>query len=190
MSNSIDWASILKKAKKRMEDSDMQKSIEKTVDNIVLNFGATSEKNPPNPLEAAKSFIEVLQAEIQSHAGISASDGGLGSTAVTSLTQLTHGSPVKVGKNSYQIEVSFAGNLHRDSLYQSGYPDGVENIAALLNTGYDASKGVYGTWHGEKIASLQHRNGAGFIESAVRTFMANYAKNYGVIGIEIDDVYK
>lgn len=190
MSSPIDWDSIFDKAKRRMGDSDMQKRLEKVVDNVVLNFVAASGGSPPNPSDAAKRFIEVLQAEIQSHAGMSVSSGGLGSTAVDSLIQLTHGNPVKVGRNSYQIAVSFADNLHRDSLYQSGYPDGVENIAALLNTGYDAGKRVYGTWHGEKIASLQHRDGARFIESAIRTFMANDAKNYGVIDIEVDDVYK
>lgn len=190
MSSSINWSSILGKAKKYMGRADAQKRIEKVVDNVMLNFVSKSGNTLFNPSDAAQRFIEVLQDEIHSHAGMTVSDGGLGATAVESLTRLEHGSPVKVGKNSYQISISFSDNLHRDSLYSSGYPDGVENIAALLNTGYTADKRVYGTWHGKKIGSLQDRSGARFIESAIRTFMANDAKNYGVVDIEVDDIYK
>lgn len=187
--NSINWDSIFDKAQKRMGDSDMQARIDGIIDKAILKFSA-SPNSPPVPSEAAKKFIEVLQAEIQSHAGIEPSTGGLGATAVASLMQLSHDEPVKVGRNSYQISVSFDENLHRESLYPKGYPEGVDNIAALLNSGYDAGKRVYGIWHGNKIHSLTHRDGAHFIESAIRTFMADYASKYGVVGIEVDDVYK
>ena len=186
---SINWDSIFDKAKKRMSDHDMQKRIDWVIDKVILNF-SSSPGSPPAPSEAAKKFIEVLQAEIRSHAGMEPSVGGLGATAVTSLTQLSHGEPVKVGRSSYQISVSFDDNLHRESLYPKGYPEGVDNIAALLNSGYDAGKRVYGVWHGNKIHSLTHRDGTHFIESAIRTFMADYASKYGVVGIEVDDVYK
>lgn len=187
----INMESILAKAQKCMVSNEMQRRLERKVDEVVFNFTAVSGGGvPPNPTDAAKRFIEVLTGEIQSSAGMSASSGELGATAVAALSQLTHGDPVKVGRNRYQISVSFTGNLHRESLYQRGYPSGVSNIAALLNAGYDADKRVYGTWHGDKIGSLQHRSGAQFIESAIRAFMANDAKNYGVINIEVDDAYK
>lgn len=192
MSSPIDWDSIFDKAKRRMGDSDMQKRLEKVVDNVVLNFAAASGGSPPNPSDAAKRFIEVLQAEIQSHAGMSASSGGLGSTAIDALIKLEHGAPVKVGRNRYQIEVRFTEDLRRDSLDPSVFDD-IDNIAALLNSGYSAAKTVYGIWLGHSpwnIPSLQHRDGAHFIENAIRNFMANYAHEYGVIDIEVDDVYK
>ena len=184
--NSINWDSILTKAKKRMEDSDMQERIYSIIDKVVLTLSSSKY----SPEEAAKQFIDVLRNEIQSRSGMSPSSGGLGVTAIASLTRLSHGVPVKVGRNSYQISVSFDDNLHRDSLYPSGYPDGVENIAALLNSGYDASKRAYGMWHGHETHGIKHRDGARFIESAIRTFMADYAKKYGVVNIEVDDAYK
>lgn len=177
-------ASILGKAKEAMNSSNVQKRLEQKVDTIILKGGSSFD-----PIAAAKRFMDILQAEIQSHAGMSAADGDLGATAIASLTQLEHGAPIKVGKNMYQISVSFSDNLHRESLYSSGWPEGVENIAALLNTGYDASKRVYGIWNGKKTTSVQNRIGARFIEGAIRTFMADEAKTYGVVDIKPDDVY-
>ena len=195
MSPSINWGSIIAKAQERMSKSDMQKRVGAHVDNIVLNFVASPKGTVVNPRRAAQKFIEVLQAEVQSCAGMSAADGGLGDTAVAALTQLTHGEPQKVGFNRYQISVSFKGKLERDSLDPS-YFDGVDNIAAVLNKGYSAKHTVYGTWPGHGYAdvfnmpSLRERAGAHFIESAIRSYMANYAHEYGVVDIEVDEVYK
>ena len=191
----IDMNSILAKAKKATNSSAFQKKLETKVDTMLLGGGViASGRNVTiyGTSMAAAKFIEVLQAEIQSHAGLSASSGGLGSTAIDALIKLEHGAPVKVGRNRYQIEVRFTEDLRRDSLDPSVF-DGIDNIAALLNNGYSAAKTVYGIWLGHSpwnIPSLQHRDGAHFIENAIRNFMANYAHEYGVIDIEVDDVYK
>lgn len=202
--SAIDMKSILSKAQKAIHSSEFQKRIEQKVDVMVMTGGASSTHNTASGRTAtiyganmaASKFIEVLQNEIKSHAisagGGGFSAGGLGATAVDALIKLEHGRPVKVGKNRYQIGVWFTEDLSRESLAPGKY-SGVENIAALLNSGYSAGHQVYGIWKGhgdERRASLVERDGAHFIENAIRDYMNNYAKDYGVIDIEIDDVYK
>ena len=148
---------------------------------------------------AADKFIEVLQNEIQSHAVAEGGGGlngrGLGATAVSALTKLQHGAPIKIGKNRYEIEVWFSDDLSRDSLAPDFY-DGIDNIAALLNKGYSAANTVYGIWSGHgyggsfNIPSLREREGLHFIESAIRNYMANYALDYGVVDIKVDSIYE
>lgn len=200
--SSIDMQSILTKAKKAMGTSKFQKQIEAKVDDIMMYGGVTKQGHVATiygTSMAAAKFIEVLQNEIKSNAmadgGGGLSGRGLGATAVSALTKLQHGDPVKVGKNRYQIAIWFSDDLHRDSLAPDHY-DGVENVAALLNKGYSAANTVYGTWPGHgyasdfNIPSLQHREGLHFVENAIREYMANYAKEYGVIDIDVDDAYK
>lgn len=192
---SINMESILAKAKAYTSGTEFQKKIEEKTDSIVMTgAGSTIVTINGGAHMAAAKFIEVLQNEIESlGAGGSYENGNLGSTAVSALTKLEHGEPHKVGKNKYQIEVWFSGNLHRDSLAPDKY-DGVENIAALLNNGYAAGNTIYGIWSGhnnnQRIASLAVRDGAHFIESTVRNYMANYASDYGVVDIEVDEIYK
>lgn len=193
--------SIIKKAKKRIEQRDMQKQIENLIDGVFLgtlgkmSFSSNNALCKHTPYEAATKFIDVLQKEIESLGGISRDDfanGNLGETAISTLTKLNHGSPVKVGKFKYMIDVNFTEDLHRDSL-DSKY-EGIDNIAALLNNGYEARGTVYGIWIGHHnnqiISGIQIRDGAKFIESAIRNFMSNYAMDYGVIDIQVNDIYK
>lgn len=193
----IDMESILAKAKKATASAGFQRNIERKVDDIIKNDGLSGRRFTVTGMHmAAAKFIEVLQNEIKSHAasagGGGFSDGNLGSTAVDALLKLEHGEPYKVGKNSYQIEVWFTEDLSRESLAPNKY-DGIDNIAALLNTGYDAAHRVYGIWKGhgdERRASLVERDGARFIENAIRDYMANYSSEYGVVDITVDDIYK
>lgn len=194
----IDTKSILAKAQKAMNTTAVQKRVEQKVDNIMMGGtigggGSSGGAALYSPSDAAKKFIDVLQNEIKNCAGSVPSSGQLGSTAVEALTKLEHGVPVKVGSTRYQIPVSFTGDLRRDSLDPSYFGEGVNNIAALLNNGYSAKNTVYGIWLGHwpwNIPSLTHRSGAHFIESAIRDYMANYAKTYGVIDIKPDDIYE
>lgn len=191
--------SILAKAKKTMASTKFQKEIDEKVDAAFIDGAmsptATGATIYGTSMAAAK-FIEVLRNEIQSHAistgGGGFSAGGLGATAVDALIKLEHGEPIKVGRNRYQVGVYFTEDLSRESLAPNKY-DGVENIGALLNSGYAAGHQVYGIWKGhgdERRASLVERDGAHFIENAIKDYMANYASEYGVIEIEVNDIYK
>lgn len=48
----------------------------------------------------------------------------------------------------YEYRIQFNANaVHRDSLYEDGYPDGLENVVALYSHGSKASQGyVCGVW--------------------------------------------
>lgn len=197
MSN-IDMKSIMEKAVKATNTSKFQKQIEAKTDEFALTGNGGGKANtvggmPASPLLAAAKFIEVLRNEIRSLEATSGfADGKLGATAVEALSQLDHGTPYKVGKYKYEIPVWFENDLRRDSLCPDEY-DGIDNIAALLNSGYDAGHVVYGIWlhHSPfNIPSLQHRSGVHFIENAIRDYMGNYASDYGVTNIEVDDIYK
>lgn len=197
-SSYINMRSILNKVTKYTTTPKFKKKVNKKVDDMIFSGNIMPASAGSRhitifaPSLAAEKFIEVLQSEIIRCAGESAEDGELGASAIAALIQLDHDEPIKVGTNRYQIGVSFTEDLSRDSLYPGKY-DGIENIAALLNAGYSAFDRVYGKWDGhgnDRIASLQHRSGAHFIENAIRNYMLSYAKTYGVIDIEIDDVYK
>lgn len=196
--STINMKSILDKAKACTASAKFQKQIEAKTDEIVLTGGGKGLAGKAITIGgasmAAAKFIEVLQNEIRElEASSGFSEGKLGHTAVAALEKLEHGSAHKIGKNKYQIEVWFSGNLHRDSLAPDEY-DGIDNIAALLNKGYTANQPVYGVWMGHSgsfnIASLPQRSGAQFIQNAVRNYMANYANEYGVLDIKIDDIYE
>lgn len=196
--STINMKSILDKAKACTASAKFQRQIEAKTDEIVLTGGGKGLAGKAITIGgasmAAAKFIEVLQNEIRDlEASSGFAEGKLGHTAVSALEKLEHGSPRKIGKNKYQIEVWFSGNLHRDSLAPDEY-DGIDNIAALLNKGYTANQPVYGVWMGHSgnfnIASLPQRSGAQFIQNAVRNYMANYANEYGVLDIKIDDIYE
>lgn len=194
----INMSSIMDKLKKYTESNDFKKRIAAKTDEIILHGGGSSGSGSSLTITgasgAAGKFIEVLQEEIRSLEATSGfADGKLGSTAVSALEKLEHGTPVKVGENQYQIEVWFSNDLRRDSLAPDEY-DGISNIAALLNKGYKANQTIYGIWMGHNewfnIPSLPQRAGAQFIQNAIRNYMANYAAEYGVVDIKVDDIYE
>lgn len=194
----INISSILEKAAKATKTASFKKSIDQVVDRIMTEGSATNIGSGGNVVTisgvsmAASKFIEVLQNEIQSHAGSDFGSGELGPTAIDALVRLDHGEPTKIGRNKYQIAVWFSEDLSRESLCPNQY-DGIDNIAALLNSGYSARHRVYGVWsnHGsDRQPSLADRAGTQFIENAIREYMANYASEYGVVDIEVDEIYK
>ena len=186
----INMNSILKKAKACMETSSKKKEISKKIDEYISGVGTPSTSITLTGVHlAAGKFIEVLQNEIESHSGT----GKLGATAIAALTPMAHGNPYKIGENQYKIDIWFTEDLSRDSLAPD-YFEGIKNLAALLNNGYSAKNTIYGVWLGHNgnmsIPSLKHRDGAHFIENAMRDYMGNYAAEYGVIDIDCDDIYK
>lgn len=210
--STINMKSILDKAKVYTSSDKFQKQIEAKTDEVVLTGGSKGLAGKAITIggasAAAGKFIEVLQNEIRSlEASSGFADGRLGHTAVSALEKLGHGSPHKIGKNKYQIEVWFGESeaahdkyLRRDSLAPDYFDEGINNIAALLNNGYKnhgktmTDNPVYGVWmstgHGFNIPALRQRSGAQFIQNAVRNYMANYASEYGVLDIKVDDIYE
>ncbi len=189
----INWNSILGKAEVCMKTPKMKKSVQEKIDKYMLggvSFTAANGKMVKSPVEAASTFINILQNEIRSHQGTRYAYGEIDPSSINSLLQLDYSKPYKVG-NQYYIDIYFTNDLHRKSLNPERY-DGVENIVALLNSGYSAGHRTYGYWKSsdKKIASLVERDGAHFIEQAIRTFTENYATKYGITNIKVADIYK
>lgn len=189
----INMASILNKAQKRMKQPDMVKQINKKIDDVVMGRALPKKGSViiAGGEEAAEKFIEILRKEIQNLSGVDPSNGGLGATAVSALVDLDNGAPEKLGMGKYKIGIWFNGDLSRKSLSPNKYED-IDNIAALLNSGYSAGHKVHGVWEGHTdsaIASRTSRGGAHFIENAVREYMAGYSKNYGVIDVKLAPDY-
>jgi hypothetical protein len=188
------WSSILKKAQAAVTSDSVQTRIDNVVDGIVFGTHKAESKNTIQPIrDAAYKFTDVLFKEINSCAGSVPAVGQLGPTAISALSNINIDSPVKTGKYRYEIGVSFSGVLNRDSLDPSYFTAGIDNIAALLNNGYSAASTVYGVWLNHSpwnIQSLTSRSGAHFIDNAVSSFQTGHAPKYGVINIDVDDIYK
>lgn len=68
--------------------------------------------------------------------------------------------------------------MRRSSLYPEGYPEGADNIVALMNHGYRAKNYVYGAWDGaggKRIRSRLERPGLHFLDAAVEEFNQQFA---------------
>ena len=92
--------------------------------------------------------------------------------------------------SSIYFEDALRGLLHRDSLYPDKY-EGVDNIVAVFNNGYDAGNHVWGIWvpapedsagwghDAIYAASKTHRDGLHFIQQAIDDFNGNFGYYYG-----------
>ena len=91
----------------------------------------------------------------------------------------------------YEIELRWKPEaIHRESLYEEGYPEGLENIVALFSTGNKPLRhSVLGLkkekwslmYHQYYIPAGYQRAADPFISKAVAAFNAKYAKNNVVL---------
>lgn len=201
----INWDSIMSKAMGYMETPEMKTKVREFTDSILLGkirvSGKGAMKAPKTVEDAAAKFIEVLYNELNSHIGADYVNGEFSALARDALSDLDYGKPYRVG-DEYYIGVYFNTDLHRKSLEPTKY-GGIDNIAALLNSGYLARNYVYGVWtdhmgdrstdvHGrtKKIPSLRERAGTHFVEQAIADFMGNYATEYNVLSITPSEDYE
>lgn len=108
-----------------------------------------------------------------------------------------------LGNGTYQALIYFADDLNRDSLYAGEYTsDGINNIVALFNNGYAASKPKYGWWAGHKLTNgpdspaiargatiidgasfiegTQNRPSLRFMQKAIQDFEDTYKAKYNL----------
>lgn len=192
--STYNMASIKNKVDACLKKPQYQIKINKIIDDVVHGKSMPRQGSLiiGGAKEGAEKFIEVLQKEVINLSGMSPADGGLGPTAVNTLTSLSSGNLEKIGRRRYKIDIWFNDDLTRQSLSPNKYED-IDNIAALLNSGYTAGHTVHGVWKGHSdypIASLTSRGGAHFLEKAIDVYMHGYAKQYGVIDIKLDSDYK
>lgn len=205
MSVGIDnWDSIRKKAEAYFNSPAMDEKKAKIVDQVMLGrlvlrgdgSFAQNAKKVHTVEEAAIKFILTLTQEMRDHIGSQYSDGEFSELAYEVMEDIGYGDPYKIDDNLYSIDIYFETELNRKSLDQDRYPEGIDNIIALLNSGYNASHAVYGMWtnhRGDKsrdmagepsgIFSLPHRGGAHFLEQAKTDFLGNYGSEYNITDI-------
>lgn len=121
---------------------------------------------------------------------------------------LTVSNPVRRPDGSYEVILSFDANaLHRDSLENDhgGY-DGIDNIVALFNNGYQAKNYWYGWWDGHKptrealgrsmtgyedyawVRSKKEREALQFMQAAEAEFNSIYGEKCNVT-VELGSKY-
>lgn len=145
---------------------------------------------------AAARLIRVLQSTAQSY--------DLPDSIQKHFDSLECSKPYALPDGTVEMYIYFEDDLHRDSLYSEGY-DGVDNIVAVLNNGYNARNYVYGWWDNHSptgdnsyrsggfnskdawVRSKKERTGLHFIQQAVQDFNGNYGYDYNVTAIVGDD---
>lgn len=178
----INYEAILKK----VENTDaVKRAIENKKEKMITGSGTVEQKVH----EAASGFGTRLSKSIMELRATDGFENGfLGTTAVDALLDAMHQDVVYIGDNRYRIYTYF-DDIHRESLAPEEYPRGVDNLAVLLNSGYDAGHTVRGVWHGhgeDEIHSLAHRDGAHFIETAIKDFEQSFEREHK--GIRLLDI--
>lgn len=117
-------------------------------------------------ISAAKKLISIIRS--------SAASAGLPASVMEHVESLDYTYPFEKPDGSKGIQIYITDDPKRPSLYTKKY-DGVDNIVAIFNNGYSASKSVYGVWHDKKTKSLDKRQGSFFMQKAVDQFLSAYA---------------
>lgn len=134
--------------------------------------------------DAAQKLIAEIQKTAKSF--------GLAESITALIDTLAYTKPEVQADGSYSVGIFFTGDKHRDSLYPKGYPNGVDNIIALLNNGFrigEGKKPATGMWHGHKTVGLRTREGLHFMNTAVSDFVRAYGDAYNVT-VLVDPVYE
>lgn len=122
-----------------------------------------------------KKAIEVAEYNLRIAFHVAINNDGFNNGAKAAIGDITFGEP----EEDTEIEGRYIvyGNIDknsRDSLVPKQYPDGAEDMAALMNNGYTAGNRVFGVWHDKKIGSLIHRDGHHFVQQAIDDFNNGY----------------
>ena len=128
----------------------------------------------------AKEFISILRS--------TAASCDLPASVMEHVESFDCSEPYTEPDGSTAIMIYMTDDPRRPSLYLKKHPDGVENIVAHLNCGYEARGIAYGMWHSKWSASLSERKGTWFIQQAAKQFEALYKDKYG-IAVEINPEY-
>lgn len=119
-----------------------------------------------------------------------AASAGLPASVMAHAESFVAGPPNINDDGSGSLSVWMSDNAGRPSLQPSMY-EPIYNIVALFNNGYDAGGVVYGSPEVEiegqqsingffYVKSKQHRDGLGFMQSAVAEFNTRFGDKYNV----------
>lgn len=120
----------------------------------------------------ARKYINALSSTIAKYANtyihnLSASD---------LLNVISETTDKSTGKTILILRFNHS-QTHRESLYPEGYPNGLDNIVALYNDGYNARSSVYGFINGNRVRSPKSMAGTNIIQHAIDSFNKTYMKD-------------
>ena len=113
--------------------------------------------NYQTELAVAKTYAEMARDAIVAALPASLKNSSNGAIGVDDLL-IFPGSLRKDGVFTFELGWN-PDVIHRDSLYEEGYPEGIQDIVGLLSTGYRAKNYVYGLWFGHSPTMDVHHNG-------------------------------
>lgn len=122
-----------------------------------------------------------------------AASAGLPASVMSHMESFIAGAPMIKDDGSGSVAISMSSDPSRPSMYPEKY-SGINNIVAIFNNGYDAGNVVYGKPEVEIEGQLsidgffytkskQHRDGLGFMQSAVAEFNAKCGGKYNVTAV-------
>lgn len=143
----------------------------------------------------SNAFIEILKDTASSYNMPSSVMRHFNSLKIGDIQKVPS---IKKSELCIMVDIFFDDDLERESLLKpkgGRTGEGIDNIIALFDTGYTASRSVFGIWdgHGSKaIRSLTHRDGYGFIKQAIDTFNYEYGDSHDVTAFipTTSDFYK
>lgn len=154
-----------------------------------------------------KEVVQMLAAQLRGLIVKHAELANVPTSVMNNIRSLVCTAPYKDNTGgSLVVDLYFASDLHRESLYEDGYPDGISNIIALFNNGYLASDFVYGWWDGHKATGAEAsyrsfqvfdsafarskiaRPGLQFLQDAVSEFNTTVGSDY-MVTVKLDDIY-
>lgn len=94
----------------------------------------------------------------------------IGSTGHADTIGSAKVSSISINGTQAVVEISIDKNF-RPSLVPDVY-DGVDDMAALFNNGYNARKQVFGYWHGKWTGSVTERDCELFVQEGIESFDA------------------
>lgn len=168
----INYSSINSKIKKCLDSSAKYKSYERLKANEIC-------------INLANEFQNTLFDEISSN-------DNLGYDGWLALKDTDISNFGIKANHVYKIDINFSGDMYRPSLLPDYY-DGISDISALLNNGYEAKHSIFGYWEALNIHinSLTNREGAHFAQNATRAFSSIHnARKDGFKQIIINDKYR
>lgn len=184
MAGTINWDSIMKKAKAHVESKEQRNRVSRIMDDYMTGKTPMPRdmKNVHSAEEAGFKFADVLIREIES--------SPIPERLAEKLASSVHVTPVtKVGDGRYFVRVYFEDVLGESMSTHKEYY--TVDLAELYNSGVDhVMAQIFETVNKKLRVSDTIIPGAHFMEQAIIDFEGNYASDYNVIDITIlgDDV--
>jgi len=184
----INWSSISDKAKAYSKTDSGKKKMSEAITNLKKSgSGVTSSGDEvlthSKMSELAEEFIDMLKKQAASF--------DLAESVMEHFDSLDY-MIEDAGNNVFQCFIYFRDDLGRESLYRGdNTSEGINNIVALFNNGYVASKSVYGYWkkHDTYVHSVPARPSLHFMQRSIEDFINKYHNKYNITAVLNDDEY-